>query len=280
MLSPWAVHTAASCGSGVRAPAGGGNEMPAAARCSARVLDAASSDTLAAQPSTGSGSGASRPVTPDAVDSLAGCSARALSLSPRAVQRASRPATPQPESSAATSQPEGHAAAPQQSAAAGDALAEQVQLLGRANSFLRCVAGSPLLKSALLALEAAGAHPPVLAGSAAPAGLEWTLAQMLALSRRAGDNTGVCACGKRAGQWSVAGPPTQRVCVAADPSTARRSPAPPRPPAASEAALLAGLWLLESANDGNCSPATAVLGRYTRLLYLFSPEVGSRRCRL
>ena len=166
------------------------------------------------------------------------------------------PADPLPRSQRAAPPPlpEGHAAAPQQSAAAGDALAEQVQLLGRANSFLRCVAGSPLLKSALLALEAAGAHPPVPAGSAAPAGLEWTLAQMLALSRRAGDNTGVCACGKRAGQWSVAGPPTQRVCVAADPSTARRSPAPPRPPAASEAALLAGLWLLESANDGNCSP--------------------------
>ncbi|PSC73883.1 ABC transporter A family member 2 isoform B [Micractinium conductrix] len=56
-------------------------------------------------------------------------------------------------------------------------------------SFVLCVARSPVLKSALVSLEEAGAHPPAYGAAGRPAaqGLEWTLAQLLALHLRTGE---------------------------------------------------------------------------------------------
>lgn len=66
----------------------------------------------------------------------------------------------------------------------------------RIQSFIACMAASPLIQSALLALECDGSHPPPAgapepAPGAAPAGtLEATLAQLLALFLRTGHNRG------------------------------------------------------------------------------------------
>lgn len=67
---------------------------------------------------------------------------------------------------------------------------ERDQLLRIALALARCVAGSPVLQAALVGLEAAGGHPQVAAGAAAPTGLEWSLAQAAALLARAGDVQG------------------------------------------------------------------------------------------
>lgn len=58
----------------------------------------------------------------------------------------------------------------------------------RAQSFMQCVAGSPLAHSALLSLELAGTHPAVPQGSGLPSGqaLQWTLAQLLAMHLKSG----------------------------------------------------------------------------------------------
>ena len=72
-------------------------------------------------------------------------------------------------------------------------------MLRRLQSFVHCVAGSPIVQSALLYLEHEGEHPTALpasraaagpAGRAAAANLEWTLAQLLALFLRAGHEHG------------------------------------------------------------------------------------------
>ena len=57
----------------------------------------------------------------------------------------------------------------------------------RIHSFMRCVAGSPLVQSALLSLELGGTHPArAEEGVPAAAALDWTLAQLLALHIKAG----------------------------------------------------------------------------------------------
>lgn len=67
---------------------------------------------------------------------------------------------------------------------------EWQQLLSTALALERCVAGSPMLQAALVGLEAAAEHPQVAAGACAAAGVEWSLAQTLALLARAGDEQG------------------------------------------------------------------------------------------
>ncbi|KAL4444182.1 hypothetical protein ABPG75_011919 [Micractinium tetrahymenae] len=103
-------------------------------------------------------------------------------------------------------------------------------------SFVRCVAHSPLLQSALLSLEVSATHPPAaedaaLPGAAATASLEWTLVQLLALHVKAG-------------------------CVRA-----------------SESSVLAALWVLESTHSSDRSLATVCLDSYLRLLAMFSEEL-------
>lgn len=94
---------------------------------------------------------------------------------------------------------QGAATMPVQQAAGGGAaclcprateLQRQVVELIRLHSFVRCLAGSMVLPSALLMLEVAGCHPPVAGGQAGPSGLEWTLAQLLALFVRTGEKAG------------------------------------------------------------------------------------------
>lgn len=88
---------------------------------------------------------------------------------------------------------------------AADALSDDpagdLLMLRRLQSFVHCVAGSPLVQSALLFLEHVGEHPSALpasqaaagpAGRASAAGLEWTLSQLLALWLRAGYTHGGC----------------------------------------------------------------------------------------
>ena len=85
------------------------------------------------------------------------------------------------------------AAAAAVEATAGCGAAQQQAL-----AFVQCVAASPLLLSALLSLELACRHPPAeaaadgpqAAAAAACEGLEWTLAQVLALHLRAGCHSG------------------------------------------------------------------------------------------
>lgn len=101
-------------------------------------------------------------------------------------------ATPAPRHAAQLSVHTAAAAAPPAAASAspgGGALAapgpDPASLQPCIQCFVRCVAHSPLVQSALLSLELSGSHPP--AGEhAAAAGLEWTLAQMLALHVKAG----------------------------------------------------------------------------------------------
>ncbi|KAL4424938.1 hypothetical protein ABPG77_009667 [Micractinium sp. CCAP 211/92] len=102
----------------------------------------------------------------------------------------------------------------------------------RAQSFMQCVAGSPLAHSALLSLELAGTHPAVPQGSGLPSGraLQWTLAQLLAMHLKSGL------------------------------------------PQASEATLLASLWLLESLDNCRRSAATVCLNDYVRHLAAFSQQ--------
>lgn len=66
-------------------------------------------------------------------------------------------------------------------------LRRQVMELLRLHSFVRCLAGSAVLPSALLIIEVTKQHPPVALGSSSPAGLEWTVSQMLALFLRTGE---------------------------------------------------------------------------------------------
>ena len=93
-------------------------------------------------------------------------------------------------------------------------------LLARARGFSRAVLASPLARSALLALEAGRCHPATEAGEQ---GMQWTLAQMLALYLRAGlDGTGERA---RSRQTSLPAPPARAApCV-----RARAAPAHPLP---------------------------------------------------
>lgn len=94
---------------------------------------------------------------------------------------------------------QGPATMPVQHAAGGGAarlcpraaeLQRQVVELIRLHSFVRCLAGSMVLPSALLMLEVADSHPPVAGGRAGPSGLQWTLAQLLALFVRTGEKAG------------------------------------------------------------------------------------------
>ena len=59
----------------------------------------------------------------------------------------------------------------------------------RTLAFVRHVARSPTLQSALLSVELSGTHPPPR-GGIAPSTLEWTLAQLLALHLRTGEAEG------------------------------------------------------------------------------------------
>lgn len=57
----------------------------------------------------------------------------------------------------------------------------------RMHSFMRVVATSPLVQSALLSLELGGTHPArAEPGTPSAAGLDWTLAQLLAMHLKAG----------------------------------------------------------------------------------------------
>ncbi|PRW57588.1 hypothetical protein C2E21_3389 [Chlorella sorokiniana] len=125
-------------------------------------------------------------------------------------------------------------------AGAGERSGADYLTLRRMRSFVHCVAGSPIVQSALLFLEYEGEHPTALqasqaaaAGLAGPeaAGLEWTLAQMLALWLRAG---------------------YKQAC---------------------ESALLGALWVLESAHSAWRSPATVCLSSYTKFLGAISSEL-------
>lgn len=103
-------------------------------------------------------------------------------------------------------------------------------------SFVRCVAHSALVQSALLSLELSATHPPAaedasLPGATATSSLEWTLAQLLALHVKAG-------------------------CTHA-----------------SESSLLAALWVLESVHSSDRSLATVCLDSYLKLLAMFSEEL-------
>lgn len=154
----------------------------------------------ALQPSSCPGSGGSSsgnvlPDTPAAVPTWAEQSVLSPTPSPAARPVAPPCAlNPQQDTAAAAVATPAQAACGATHAAGDPAARARGQLAGlvRLHSFVRCVSGSPLLQSALLALQVAAAHPSVAGGAAAPAGLEWTLAQMLVLFRRTGDETGEC----------------------------------------------------------------------------------------
>lgn len=81
-------------------------------------------------------------------------------------------------------------------------LRRQVMELLRLHSFVRCLGGSAVLPSALLIIEVTKQHPPVALGSSSPAGLEWTVSQMMALFLRTGDKAGKAAIqGRRRWQY-------------------------------------------------------------------------------
>lgn len=167
----------------------------------------------------------------------------------------------------------------------------------QALAFTRCIAGSPLLLSALLSLELAGTHPPAevatgggadpgtpaakqAAAAASRQGLEATLAQMLALHLRSG-----CCEGE---------PPLVPACLRMQPAIVQRGGCRPelcrrrltsvprchrypRSSAASEQSLLAALWVLEAAHDAWRSPASVCLSSYAKHLQTFSPQVQRMR---
>lgn len=95
--------------------------------------------------------------------------------------------------------------------------ADSAALKHGAQCFADRVAGSPLIQSALLWLEATGSHPPPDGGSeAAPCGsLQWTLAQMLAMCLRAGLGQGGCCTAGMPAQLSspAATRPPQALCI-------------------------------------------------------------------
>jgi hypothetical protein len=68
------------------------------------------------------------------------------------------------------------------------ALAPAPSLLDRAESFLEALLRSSLIQSALLSLEVSGSHPVHEHGCVH--GIEWTIAQMLALHLKAGYASG------------------------------------------------------------------------------------------
>ncbi|PSC76158.1 peptidyl serine alpha-galactosyltransferase [Micractinium conductrix] len=70
-------------------------------------------------------------------------------------------------------------------AGSGAAPCDAALLRRRVQSFVQCVSRSPLVKSALLSLEAGGTHPAACPDAPATSTLEWTLAQLLALHLRA-----------------------------------------------------------------------------------------------
>lgn len=107
-------------------------------------------------------------------------------------------------------------AAVAKSADSAQRVAAATALWRRCHSFMSCVADSALVQSALLSLELAGTHPaaaePALAGAA---GLDWTLAQLLAMHVKAGLAEGEHSCcaslawvrvGQRLGLQGLPGP--------------------------------------------------------------------------
>lgn len=83
------------------------------------------------------------------------------------------------------------AATPPGGSAPAAAAADPATLQLCIQSFVRCIAHSPLVQSSLLSLELSATHPPAaedatLPGAGATASLEWTLAQLLALHVKAG----------------------------------------------------------------------------------------------
>ena len=166
------------------------------------------------------------------------------------------PRTPSPPHRAPLAPLQAAAPRPRPTPAAASPPPGCLALLERVRSFAACVAGSPLLQSALLAVEASGDHPPPSAVSA-PGSLDCTLAQMLALFLRSGANSGACEEGAR----GPGGPCCCGCCRMQAPCT----PDPHLAPlchAAEEGALLAALWVLQSVQDSDRGPATVALNRY------------------
>lgn len=142
------------------------------------------------------------------------------------------------------------------------------------HSFADVASRSPLVKSALSALSMDGTHPTPhgldTEGADERDELRWTLAQLLALHLRAGLPQGEPPGGR---QW-LAGAARRAEC--SQPSSVG-SPPPPlsrmHPAAATEASILAALWVLESLADTSRSSATVVLDDYLAHLAAFSPLV-------
>ena len=247
-------------------------------------------------PRSGSQRQLSRPPTPDAA--AAGFAPHASPTpSPAAAPahasvRATQPAPPTDAAAAALPLSGTPAAAACVCAPDGQAA------LTAALQLARCVAGSPLLQAALVGLEAEAQHPAVAAGSAAPAGLEWSLAQVLALLARAGDAQGEHCCRRRrrrrrcvaaaaaaaAAAATAAAAVAAATCGAATSSPGRRPSTPPLPaplprstarPAVSEGAALSALWVLDAADSCQRSPATAALALYTHPLHVVCPEAAA-----
>lgn len=176
-------------------------------------------------------------------------------------------------------------------------------------SFVGRITRSAALYSALLSLELSGSHPlPGGADCSETAGLESTLAQLLALHRRAGVAEGEpasetdshscnplgCGClhmfvsvggwvsGAREGEgfWgcykAMAPPACPAWCPAASPK-APGSPAACRSCcAATGASLLAALWLLQSLDSCQWSDASACLSSWFHYLAAFNPMVRAK----
>lgn len=133
----------------------------------------------------GAGSCECGPITPAAAPSHA-------TMSPSAAAQAGaasgHPAAGAPGASAAAAAAavdDGGQAAAQHAATAAAALWRRI------HSFMHCVAGSPLIQSALLSVELGGTHP-VAAEPGMPASeaLQWTLAQLLGMHLKAGHAEG------------------------------------------------------------------------------------------
>lgn len=172
---------------------------------------------------------------------------------------------------------------------------------------------SAALHSALLSLELSGSHPvPDSAGCPQAAGLESTLAQLLALHCRAGlvqGGPGLRTAqrvhershSRRAAWWPRATVDACLKCRArapharahhCSPTTCRTPradwppglqrcciPAASRPASAvSGASLLAALWLLQSVDSCHWSDASTCLSSWCRHLAAFSPQVRPTLC--
>lgn len=102
------------------------------------------------------------------------------------------PGAPAAAASSPSSSSQGLAAASLEAAAQAAAkVAAVAAIWGRIQSFMHAVLGSPLVISALLGLEVDGSHP--VHEDSGMCGLQWTLAQMLALHLRAGYTSGEAA---------------------------------------------------------------------------------------